>query len=150
MPPIEILSVEEASERAAPTTVATKDRIPTRRRFYALSLKDHFRLLLPFLLAGAAGVLARVKYPYWWPANELVYFLADALIVAMILGIAFDVFSAKLLVERISDGLAQTLVGRGLPRNARTGSRCCFYRSGARSLCEKLFVFESRGRTYTR
>jgi len=33
----------------------------------------------------------------------------------MILGIAFDVFSAKLLVERISDGLAQTLVGRGLP-----------------------------------
>jgi hypothetical protein len=115
MPPIEILSVEEASERAAPTTVAAKNRTPTQRRFYALSLKDHFRLLLPFLLAGAAGVLARVKYPYWWPANELVYFLADALIVAMILGIAFDVFSAKLLVERISDGLAQTLVGRGLP-----------------------------------
>ena len=115
MPPIEILSVDEASESAAPTTIPAKDRTPARRRFYALSVKDHVRLLLPFLLAGAVGVLARVKYPYWWPANELVYFLADALIVAMILGVAFDLFSAKLLVERVSDGLAQTLVGRGLP-----------------------------------
>ena len=114
MPPIEILSVEEASESAAPTTIPAKDRTPARR-FHALSVKDHFRLLLPFLLAGAVGVLARVKYPYWWPGNELVYFLADALIVAMILGVAFDLFSAKLLVERVSDGLAQTLVGRGLP-----------------------------------
>jgi hypothetical protein len=115
MPPIEILSVEEASESAAPTTIPAKDRTPARRRFYALSVKDHVRLLLPFLLAGAVGALARAKYPYWWPASELVYFLADALIVAMILGVAFDLFSAKLLVERVSDGLAQTLVGRGLP-----------------------------------
>jgi len=114
MPPIEILSVDEASESAAPTTIPAKDRTPARR-FYALSVKDHFRLLLPFLLAGAVGVLARANYPYSWPANELVYFLADALIVAMILGVAFDLFSAKLLVERVSDGLAQTLVGRGLP-----------------------------------
>lgn len=115
MPPIEILSAEEASEREAPTTSPAKDRIPMRRRFHALSVRDHIRLLLPFLLAGAVGVLVRVRYPYWWPANELVYFIADALIVAMILGVAFDLFSAKLLVERISDGLAQTLVGRGLP-----------------------------------
>jgi hypothetical protein len=115
MPPIEILSVEEASESADPTTIPTKHRTPARRRFYALSFKDHVRLLLPFLLAGAVGVLARVRYPYWWPANELVYFVADALIVAMILGVAFDLFSAKLLLERVSDGLAQTLVGRGLP-----------------------------------
>ena len=115
MPPIEILTVEEGTEREAPTPTLVKDRVPERRRFYALSLRDHARLLLPFLLAGAIGVLARVRYPYWWPATELVYFLADALIVAMILGIAFDIFSAKLLVERVSDGLAQTLVGRGLP-----------------------------------
>jgi hypothetical protein len=115
MPPIEILTVEEATEREAPVNIPPKDGAPERRRFHALSLKDHLRLLLPFLLAGAIGVLARVRYPYWWPATELVYFLADALIVAMILGVAFDVFSAKLLVERVSDGLAQTLVGRGLP-----------------------------------
>jgi hypothetical protein len=69
------------------------------------------------------GVVARVKYPYWWPANELVYFVADAFIVAMLLGVAIDVFTAKLLVERISDGLAQRLVGRGLPADMQAPIR---------------------------
>jgi len=115
MPPIEILTVEEAAERAAPTSSPAKDSRSAPRRFYALSLKDHIRLLLPFLVMGAVGVVTRIKYPYWGPASELVYFFADAFIVAMILAIAFDVFSAKLLVERVSDGLAQALVGRGLP-----------------------------------
>jgi len=115
MAQIEILTVEEAAERAAPTHSPAKESRSAPRRFYALSLKDHMRLLLPFLLLGAAGVVARIEYRYWWPGNEIVYFLADAFIVTMILGVAFDVFSAKLLVERVSDGLAQALVGRGLP-----------------------------------
>jgi hypothetical protein len=115
MPPIEILTVEEAAERAAPTPSPAKESRSVPRRFYALSLRDHIRLLLPFFVLGAVGVVTRIEYRYWWPANELVYFLADAFIVAMVLGVAFDVFSAKLLVEKISDGLAQALVGRGLP-----------------------------------
>lgn len=115
MPPIEILTVEEAAEREAPKAAPVRENRSAPRRFHALSIKDHFRLLAPFLLAGVVGVVTRVMYPYQWPATELVYFLADAFIVAMVLGIAFDVFSAKLLVERVSDGLAQSLVGRGLP-----------------------------------
>lgn len=115
MPPIEILTVDEASEKQAPTPPPVQERRSKPRRFYALSLRDHARLLLPFVVAGILGVVARLKYPYWWPANELVYFVADAFIVAMLLGIAVDVFTAKLLVERVSDGLAQRLVGRGLP-----------------------------------
>lgn len=114
MPPIEILTVEEAAEREAPTPAPPKEN-RAARRFYALSWKDHLRLLLPFILFGAVGVVTRIYYPYQWPYNELVFFLADAFIVAMVLGVAFDVFSAKLLVERVSDGLAQALVGRGLP-----------------------------------
>jgi len=123
MPPIEILTVDEATERAAPPTPPVKEPRSKPRRFYALSLKDHARLLLPFLVAGVLGVIARLKYPYWWPGNELVYFLADAFIVAMLLGVAIDVFSAKLLVERISDGLAQRLVGRGLPADMQAPIR---------------------------
>ena len=116
MPPIEILSIDEAVEKQAPTPAfPVREPRSKPRRFYALSLKDHLRLLLPFVFAGGLGVVARLKYPYWWPANELVYFLADAFIVAMVLGVAIDIFSAKLLVERVSDGLAQKLVGRGLP-----------------------------------
>jgi len=115
MPPIEILTVEEATEKEAPSPPPVKEPRSKPRRFYALSLRDHVRLLLPLVVAGALGVVARLKYPYDWPGNELVYFLADAFIVALVLGLAIDIFSAKLLVERISDGLAQRLVGRGLP-----------------------------------
>lgn len=115
MPPIEILTVDEATEKQAPTPPPAKEPRSKPRRFYALSVKDHARLLLPFIVAGIVGGVARLKYPYWWPGNELVYFLADALIVAGLLGVVIDLFSAKLLVERVSDGLAQRLVGRGLP-----------------------------------
>jgi hypothetical protein len=115
MPPIEILTVDEAAEREAPAPAPARESRSAPRRFHALTLKDHLRLLLPFLFLGIVGVATRVTYPYSWPANELVFFLADAFIVAMVLGVAFDVFSAKLMVERVSDGLAQALVGRGLP-----------------------------------
>ena len=115
MPPIEILTVDEATEKEAPARPPLKEARSKPRRFYAMSLRDHVRLLTPFVVAGIVGVIARLKYPYWWPGNELVYFLADAFIVAMVLGVAIDLFSAKLLVERVSDGLAQRLVGRGLP-----------------------------------
>jgi len=123
MPPIEILTVDESTEREAPTPPPVKEPRSKPRRFYALSLRDHAQLLLPFVVAGLLGLVARLKYPYWWPANELVYFLADAFIVAMVLGVAIDVFSAKLLVERISDGLAQRLVGRGLPADMQAPIR---------------------------
>jgi hypothetical protein len=115
MSPIEILAVDEAVESAPPSSGPLQVRSIKPRRFYALSLKDHARLLLPFLLMGILGGVARLKYPYWWPANELIYFLADSFIVAMVLGVTLDLFSAKLLVERASDGLAQRLIGRGLP-----------------------------------
>jgi hypothetical protein len=123
MPPIEILTVDEASEKEAPIAPPVKEPRSKPRRFYALSLRDHVRLLLPFVVAGALGVVARLKYPYYWPGNELVYFLADAFIVAMVLGVAIDLFSGKLLVERVSDGLAQRLVGRGLPADMQSPIR---------------------------
>jgi hypothetical protein len=72
-------------------------------------------LLLPLLAVGVLGGVARLKYPYWWPAPELVSFVADSFIVAAVLGAFLELFSAKVLVERISDGLAQKVIGRGLP-----------------------------------
>jgi hypothetical protein len=72
---------------------------------------------------GVLGTVARLKYPYWWPANDLVFFLADSFVVAMVLGVALDLFSARLLVERVSDGLAQRLIGRGLPAELQESIR---------------------------
>jgi hypothetical protein len=92
-------------------------------RYSALTLKDHARLLLPFLLMGALGTAARLRYPYWWPAPELVSFVADTFIVMALLGVFLELFSAKLLVERASDGLAQKLIGRGLPPELQSAIR---------------------------
>lgn len=115
MPAIEILSAEPIENTETSATPTPKERKPKIRRFYALTLKDHARLLLPFLVMGLLGAAGRTKYPYWWPAPELVSFVADTFIVTAILGMFLELFSAKLLVERASDGLAQRLIGRGLP-----------------------------------
>lgn len=110
--PIEILSVEEEQTTTPPPSGDSRPVIP---RFRSLTIGDHVRLLLPFLVFGLVGIAARLKYPYWWPATDLVYFLANALIVVMVIGMILAVFSARLIVERVSDSLAQKLVGRGLP-----------------------------------
>lgn len=115
MQAFEVSSAEPAAYYAAPRTVSARKRKKRARRFHALSVRDHAQLLLPLLAIGVLGGVARLKYPYWWPATDLVYFLADSFIVAMVLGVTLELFSAKLLVERVSDGLAQRLIGRGLP-----------------------------------
>jgi hypothetical protein len=115
MPAFEILAAEPAENSETPATPPAKERKTRVRQFYALTLKDHARLLLPLLGIGVLGGVARLKYPYWWPAPDLVAFVADSFIVAAVLGVLLELFSAKLLVERISDGLAQRLIGRGLP-----------------------------------
>jgi len=115
MPAFEILAaepVEPSEPSAAPLVKEPKTRV---QRFRPLTLKDHARLLLPLVVAGVLGGVARLRYPYWWPAPELVSFVADSFIVAALLGVFLDLFSARLLVERVSDGLAQKLIGRGLP-----------------------------------
>ena len=115
MPAIEIVAAEPAEEAAPPAPPRPKEPKAKARRFRALTFGDHAKLLLPFLLMGALGAVGRLKYPYWWPAPELVSFVADTFIVTALLGVFLELFSARLLVERASDGLAQRLIGRGLP-----------------------------------
>jgi len=115
MPAFEIVAEKPALDSGTPATLPAKERKTRVRRFYALGLKDHARLLLPLLGVGVLGGAARLKYPYWWPAPDLVFFVADSFIVTAVLGVILELFSAKLLVERVSDGLAQRLIGRGLP-----------------------------------
>jgi hypothetical protein len=103
--------VRQETAKAVPVAQAR----PRVRRFRPLSIKDYARLLLPFLLLGALGALAKLKYPYWWPATDLVYFLADTLLVATIIGVVLELSAAKPLVEKVSENIAQRLIGRGLP-----------------------------------
>jgi hypothetical protein len=124
MPAIEIVAAEPTTDDREPSTPPPpRERETKTRRFRALTLGDHARLLLPFLLMGLLGVTARLTYPYWWPAPELVAFVGDTFIGTALLGVFLDLFSAKLLVERASDSLAQKLVGRGLPAELQTAIR---------------------------
>lgn len=111
----EILSAEGEAPCARPRASSKEEDKTMAARLRKLTVKEYVRLLLPFLAFGVLGVVARFKYPYWWPANDLVYFLANSFMVAMVIGLILALSSARLLMERISDNLAQRLIGRGLP-----------------------------------
>src|SRR5260370_7080545 len=115
MPTFEIVAEEPALDSGTPATLPAKERRTRVRRFRALGLTDHARLLLPFLAVGILGGAARLKYPYWWPCTDLVFFVANSFIVTAVLGVLLEMFSARLLVEKVSERLAQRLLARVLP-----------------------------------
>jgi hypothetical protein len=123
MPSFEVVAVEPAQDSETPTKPPARVHLPIARRFRALTLKDHARLLLPFLGMGVLGVVARLKYPYWWPIPDLVAFLANSFIVTAALGVVLEIFSARLLIERVSEDLAQRVIGRGLPEELQSAIR---------------------------
>jgi hypothetical protein len=115
MQAFEILDAEGDAHRARLRASSIRERKTKAPRLRKLTLKEYARLLLPFLFFGILGAVARLKYPYWWPATDLVYFLANAFMVAMVIGVILTLSSAKLLIEEVADNLAQRLIGRGLP-----------------------------------
>jgi hypothetical protein len=128
MQAFEILTAEGDANSAGPRASSVEEGKIMAPRFRLLSLKEYAQLLLPFLVFGLLGVVARFRYPYWWPANDLVYFLANAFMVATVIGIILALFSAKLLIERVSENLARRLIGRGLPAELRLDQGDCGHR----------------------
>ncbi len=143
MPAIEILAAEPVEQGQTSTTPVVKESKPKIQRFRPLTLIDHARLLLPLLVVGILGGVARFKYPYWWPAPELVSFVADSFIVAAMLGVFLELFSARLLVERVSDVLAQRLIGRGLPAELQAPIRDIVSTDLVRDRYVKAYAFSA-------
>ena len=84
-------------------------------KFFDLPSKEYLKLLGPFLVAGIVGVASRIWYPLSWPAAHVVRDLSGALIVVWLIGSFIELFSARFLIQRVADDLAERLVGRGLP-----------------------------------
>ena len=67
------------------------------------------------MAAVGIGIGIRLWYPCdVWP-HETAYALADAFIVAGVIGIVLELAAAKFLIQKVSDELAEKLIGRGLP-----------------------------------
>jgi hypothetical protein len=88
-------------------------------RFRNLKTKEWWKLFGPFLGIFVAGGATRHFYPPQWWSSTTFYALADALMIAGIIGSLLEMFSAKFMIERVSEDLAQRLVGKGLPRELR-------------------------------
>ena len=140
MPAFEVVAAEPAQENRTSTIPADERKLRVRR-FRALTLKDHARLLLPFLGMGILGVVAKLEYPYWWAAPDLVSFAANVFIVTAVLGVLLEIFSAKLLVEKVSEDLAQKLIGRGLPEELQASIRDIVATDVARDHYVKSYAF---------
>ena len=143
MQTLEVVAAETAPDSGIPTTPQAEEHRPRVRRFHALTLKDHTRLLLPFLLLGVLGSVARLKYPYWWSAADLVSFVANVFIVTAVLGVLLELFSAKLLIEKVSETLAQKLIGRGLPAELQASIRDVVATDFARDHYVKSYAFST-------
>lgn len=92
-------------------------------RFRDLKVVQWIRLFGPLLGAFLFGFILRVAYPYCWFMPDAFYSLADALMVAGIVGSLLEMFSAKFMIERVADDLAEKLVGRGLPKELQAHIR---------------------------
>jgi hypothetical protein len=92
-------------------------------RFRNLKVKEWVRLFGPFVLAFFVGLFLRSQYILISFRFETVHALGDALMVAGIIGTLLELFSAKFLIERVSDDLSERLVGRGLPKELQAHIR---------------------------
>ena len=81
-------------------------------RIRNLLAKEWIRLFGACILTLLVGVVLRLRYRTSSRGYDLNYALADALIVTGIIGSLLELFSAKFLIERAADDLAEKLVER--------------------------------------
>lgn len=92
-------------------------------RFRNLKVTEWIRLFGPFAVVAVLGLMLRSVYPPYWLMPDAFYSLADALMVAGVVGSLLEMFSAKFMIERVADDLAEKLVGRGLPKELQAHIR---------------------------
>jgi hypothetical protein len=109
----------------------------TIAKFRHFTVSEYARMTAAFLLLigmGLACDFATRKYDY-----RLLNMFGDALIIAGALGIAFELFATRLLIEKVAESIAGKLSGRGLPEESR---------GLIRELVETSIVREDYRKTY--
>lgn len=92
----------------------------TKPRLRDMPLLEAWKLTLAFVVAILVGFGLYRCYPCGWPLYRPVMALADALMVAGIIGLALEIFATGHLIEKTAERLADEMTGRGLPPNIKS------------------------------
>jgi hypothetical protein len=92
----------------------------TKVRFRDMTLWDAWKLTLSFLVSIVFGFGLYHWYPCQLPMYRPVMALADALMVAGLIGLALETFATRYLIEETAEHLADVMTGRGLPPNIKS------------------------------
>jgi hypothetical protein len=85
-------------------------------RLRDLTIREYVRIALPYTILCVLGAVGRSIYPDTWRIHITLHAFFDACMIAGILAILIELFSANRLVQHVADFLAGRLVGAGLPK----------------------------------
>jgi hypothetical protein len=91
-----------------------------RVRLGETTVKDALKVISALCCSIAAGFLLYWKYPCWWALYRPTMALADALMVAGIIGVLVEIFAVRHIIDKTAEKLADEMTGRGLPLNIKS------------------------------
>lgn len=97
-----------------------EDSQMTKPRLRDMTLLEAWKLTLAFVVAIFLGLGLYTYFPCGWHLYKPVMALADALMVAGIIGLALEIFATNHLIEKTAEHLADEMTGRGLPPNIKS------------------------------
>ena len=112
-------------------------------RFREIRVEEYVKLAGPFVVTFLFGVAARITHPWYpldWPPVSTVDAIADAFIVAGLIGLLIELYSVRFLIQRVASDLAERLVGRGLPPELQ---------GHIRNIVETVFVRNNYVKSYS-
>jgi hypothetical protein len=131
--------------RAVGNRRGSEDDDVTKVRFQDMTLWDAWKLTLSFVVAIALGFSLYHWYLCQWPLYRPITALADALIVAGIIGLALEIFATRYLIEKTAIHLADEMTGRGLPPNIKSKISEIATTKLARTKYKKEYSLKDRG-----
>jgi hypothetical protein len=96
-----------------------REMVAVKQFLKKTSLVKSLKVFGPFVGSFALGVILLRFYPLEWNWSEQLRGLADAFLVAGIIGFLIEVWAASALIEHVSEELSSRLVGYGLPKAAQ-------------------------------
>jgi hypothetical protein len=85
-------------------------------RFRDLTIREYIKIALPYAILFVLGAIGRSLYPETWRMHITLHAFSDACMIAGVLAILIELFSANRLIQHVADSLAGRLVGVGLPK----------------------------------